>query len=85
MLRERNEKIAFAQMLVDAITWGQGISARDRLEIIEDYVEEVTQVRYNLGYQPAWQRRLQHRAQEEKLLASTMARLDAMTVPDEEL
>lgn len=84
MVRERNEKVAFARMVVQACTVGRGVSADVVEDILEEYREEVTQVRYNLGYETARQRRAIRRMREEQDMARRMARLEKMTVSDEE-
>lgn len=84
MVRERNEKIAFAQMLVHACTVGRGVSDDIIVDILEEYREEVGQQRYNVGYETAKQRRAIRRAREAMDLTRRMSRLEAMTVTDEE-
>jgi len=84
MMRERNEKIAFARMIVHACTVGRGINDDVIADIIEEYREEVTQERYNLGYESARQRRAVRRVREAMDLTNRMAKIDSMTVSDDE-
>ena len=84
MLRERNEKIAFGRMLVQACTAGRGVDSETVQEIVEEYREEVSQDRYNLGYKTARERRAVRRMRDAQEMARRMARLDSMTVSDEE-
>lgn len=84
MARERNEKMAFARLLVMASVVGRGISAEIVSDLLEEYREELSQDRYNLGYESIAQRRAKQRIQEVMDRNRMMARLDSMTVTDEE-
>lgn len=84
MIRERNEKIAFARLITQACTIGTGVSSERVDEILEEYREEVTQDRYNLGYETARQRRALRRSREALEMSRRMTRLEDMTVTDEE-
>jgi len=84
MVRERNEKIAFARLIVQACTIGRGVDVDVVDEIIEEYREEVSQDRYNLGYETARQRRAMRRMREAQEMTRRMTRLEKMTVTDDE-
>jgi hypothetical protein len=84
MMRERNEKVAFAKLLVHACTVGRLVSDDIVTDIIEEYREEVTQERYNLGYETAQHRRTIRRSRETVELTRRLAKVSDMTVSDEE-
>ena len=77
--------MAFAKLLVQASSMGRGVSLEIIDEMLEEYREELSQDRYNLGYVSAAEHRRQQRVQEVMELNQRMARLDAMTVTDEEI
>lgn len=76
--------MAFARLLVMASVVGRGISAEIVSDLLEEYREELSQDRYNLGYESIAQRRAKQRIQEVMDRNRMMARLDSMTVTDEE-
>lgn len=84
MLRERNEKIAFARLIVQACLGGRGINAEFLDDILEEYREEITQQRYNLGYQDSRQRKLVAKMRENLELSRRMEKVESMTVTDKE-
>lgn len=72
-------------MLVQACTLGRPVSSDIVADILEEYREEITQDRYNVGYRSAQQRRTVRKVREAMDMNRRMARLDAMTVTDKEL
>jgi hypothetical protein len=84
MQRERNEKIAFARLIVQACTVGRGVKPEYVDDILEEYREEITQERYNLGYQDSRQRKLLDQMRENLELSRRMAKVESMTVTDKE-
>jgi hypothetical protein len=84
MQRERNEKIAFARLIVQACTVDRGVKPEYVDDILEEYREEITQERYNLGYQDSRQRKLLSKMRENLELSRRMAKVESMTVTDKE-
>jgi len=78
-MRERNEKFAFAALLVKVLSPIGGLSAEYTEGLLEDYSEELYQVRYNSGYTPASERRLADFVAKVEGRMRTMSKLDRIT------
>ena len=83
-MRERNEKFAFAALIVNVLAPIGGLTDEYINGLLEDYSEELYQVRYNSGYTPARQRRLAafvKKTEERMRLMSKLERVTADAPP----
>lgn len=85
VVRERNEKMAFARLLTLASTAGRGVKAEIVGDFLEEYREEVTQEKYNIGYQSLREKLALKRTQKAATDAQRLAKVAEMTVTDDEL
>jgi len=83
--RERNEKLAFARLLTLACTAGRAVKPEIIESFLEEYHEEVTQERYNIGYQSLRERQAWKRMQKVAADARRLDKVSKMTVSDDEL
>lgn len=80
MMRERAEKVEFAQFLAALLGSSTGLNADQLGQIISRYAEVVTQVRYNSKYESAYAKaqKILRAKQEED--ARLLDKVRAMTV-----
>jgi hypothetical protein len=85
ILREKNEKFAIVSMFARLI--GAGFNIKDAAidELLEEYKEELYQLRYNYKYETSKHRRVVQHVQRAAEQARQMRKLEQMTVTDEEL
>jgi len=85
ILREKNEKFAVVSMFARLI--GAGFNLKDSAvdELLDEYKEELYQLRYNYKYETSKHRRVIQHVQKAAEQARQMRRLEQMTVTDEEL
>jgi len=85
ILREKNEKFAVVSMFARLI--GAGLKVNDTAvdELLDEYKEELYQLRYNYKYETGKHRRVVQHVQKAAEQARQMRKLEQMTVTDQEL
>ena len=80
MNRERNEKVAFARMLCGIVGKAFGLKYSEVQPFIQDYAEEVFQLKYNYKYKTARAKALVEKITKQSEDSRLLAKVAAMTV-----
>jgi hypothetical protein len=84
ILREKNEKFSLVSLLVRVISVGFGLKDDAVDGLLEEYKEELYQLRYNSKYKSSRQRRILDQVRKAAEQARMMRRVEQMTVTDEQ-
>ena len=81
--REKHERFALVSLFATLVGKGLGISDKFLDLVLEDYREELYQLRYNSKYKTARKRHRDERMQKAKEQERLFRKLDAMTAVEE--
>lgn len=84
ILREKNEKFSVVSLLVRVISAGFGLKDDSVDGLLEEYKEELYQLRYNSKYKSSKQRRILDQVRKAAEQARMMRKIEQMTVSDEQ-
>ena len=79
LLRERNEKFAFAALICQLAMVAGNIPPGVAKDLLDEYQEELYQLRYNSKYKTVKERRIAKSVAEAEEKARLLARLDRIT------
>lgn len=82
MRRERNEKIAFAGFLAKIVSIFVGKNLPEIPRFLEEYSEEVLQLKYNSKYQTVYHRELVARLKKYSADMQVLDKVNQLTVRD---
>jgi hypothetical protein len=85
ILREKNEKFAVVSLFARLLGVGMTIGDSAVDDLLDEYKEELYQLRYNYKYETSKKRRIILQVQKASEQARQMRRIEQMTVTDEEL
>ena len=83
--RQRAEKVTFARFLASLIAPISGMREEEVTILVSRYAEEVMQFNYNSKYEPVYLKVLRTRVAKVSEDQRILAKVDAMTVTDEDL
>ena len=78
--RERNEKYAFAKLLIRLLGPVSGMTDEERYLTLVDYAEEVFQLRYNSKYVPVFMQRVKAARNVQEEEARLLRKVEQLTV-----
>lgn len=84
ILREKNEKYAVVSLFIRVLASGLNLKADVVDGLLEEYKEELYQLRYNSKYKSSRQRRILDEVRKAAEQARMMRRVEQMTVTDEQ-
>jgi hypothetical protein len=84
ILREKNEKYAVVSLFIRVLASGLNLKADAVDGLLEEYKEELYQLRYNSKYKSSRQRRILDEVRKAAEQARMMRRVEQMTVTDEQ-
>jgi len=84
ILRDKNEKYAVVTLLVRVLAAGFNLKAEPVDNLLEEYKEELYQLRYNSKYKSSRQRRILDQVRKAAEQARMMRRIEQMTVSDDQ-
>jgi hypothetical protein len=82
MRRERNEKVSFVRAIGGIVGKGLGLKRDEILPYVQDYAEEVFQLKYNYKYQKAEAQRIVEKLTQQSEDQRLLAKVARMTVED---
>jgi hypothetical protein len=85
IIREKNEKFSLVTLFARLLGIIGKIDQNILNDSLEEYREELYQLKYNFRYRSIKDRRIQEKLREAKRTAKLMERLEQMTVTDEDI
>lgn len=80
--RERTEKVAFAKMVGSILGAGIGVEKDEIDTFVQEYAEEVFQLKYNYKYKSALARKLAEKVEQRVMEQQLLDRVNRMTVQE---
>ena len=84
ILREKNEKFSVVSLLIRVISAGFGLKDDVVDGLLDEYKEELYQLRYNSKYKSSKQRRILDQVRKASDQARMMRKIEQMTVSNEQ-